>query len=134
MEPITQSIAQHLSVMTPDEFNYQDLWDITDLEQVKIIPVPENGYENYLLLTVGAIGISMAVMGVMMIPILPFAAVFIAGIIFMQSIAMYIAGAPNQITQTIGKLWRNFLFLSLGGIWELLHANEQDVKDALQGE
>ena len=134
MEPITQSIAQHLSVMTPDEFNYQDLWDITALEQVKIIPVPENGYENYLLLTVGAIGISMAVMGVMMIPILPFAAVFIAGIIFMQSIAMYIAGAPNQITQTIGKLWRNFLFLSLGGIWELLHANEQDVKDALQGE
>ena len=134
MEPITQSIAQHLSVMTPDEFNYQDLWDITALEQVKIIPVPENGYENYLLLTVGAIGISMAVMGVFMIPILPFAAVFIAGIIFMQSIAMYIAGAPNQITQTIGKLWRNFLFLSLGGIWELLHANEQDVKDALQGE
>ena len=134
MEPITQSIAQHLSVMAPDEFNYQDLWDITALEQVKIIPVPENGYENYLLLTVGAIGISMAIMGVFMIPILPFAAVFIAGIIFMQSIAMYIAGAPNQITQTIGKLWRNFLFLSLGGIWELLHANEQDVKDALQGE
>ena len=134
MEPITQSIAQHLSVMTPDEFNYQDLWDITALEQVKIIPVPENGYENYLLLTVGAIGISMAVMGVMMIPILPFAAVFIAGIMFMQSIAMNIAGAPNQITQNIGKWWRNVLFLSLGGIWELLHANERDVKDALQGE
>ena len=95
------------------------------------MPVPENSYENYLLLTVGAVGIAAVILGVFMIPVLPFAAVFALGIGIMQFIGMYIAGAPNQLSRFVGKLWRNLIFIVLGGIWELFHTKEQDILDSL---
>ena len=116
------------------ELTFDQLFDPANLIPVKINPIPEDSYENMLVLSFGIVLASVGIMAVAGTLVLPATIIAIAGPVLSFYNSIYVIGAPRYFANLIGEhTLRPFMFflLTLGD--QLAKISEEDLQALLDG-
>ena len=116
------------------ELTFDQLWDPTNLIPVKINPIPEDSYENMLVLGFGVVLAAVGIMLVASVLVLPATIIAVLGPVIAYFNAVYVVGAPKYFLTRIGEYTiRPFMFflLTLGD--QLAKISEEDLTAYLSG-